>query len=165
MTLILRYLKICALALAATPFAGNANAETLDAVTIQELLNNPAMLSNDELSKNYEAQAVQIQVMILVVFTPLEALIPGVVAKVTEISICESGLQQLWPDGSLKVNPDPDSSAAGAMQVLLDTHRTDYQRIGLDPSNAPDNILFSRYMVERKWRVGRENVFEDWVCA
>lgn len=161
---------IYALALAATTmFAGNANAQTLDADAIQELLEHPVMVDNDELSLDAAEQASQVKAMIQVVFEPLEVVVPGVVDEMKRIGYCESNLNHLWPEnhpqaGELKVNSDPKSSASGVMQVLLITHQPDYQRYGLDPRNAPDNLVFSRYMVERKLRAGRPP-FEDWVCA
>jgi len=154
-----------AFALAAMLFAGNANAETLDAQEIKRLLEQPEMLDNNELSPDPVEQAKQVEAMIEVVFEPLEQRVPGIVDKVIDITDCESGLNHLWPDGTLKINPDPKSSAAGAMQILLITHRPDYQRVGLDPKNAPENFIFGRYMIERKLKQGRKNPYEDWVCA
>lgn len=160
----------CALALAAIMFfAGNANAHTLDAEGVQKLLEHPAMVNNDELSLIATEQAQQIETMIELVFAPLETAIPGAVSTVKQIGLCESGLNHIWNEsdpraGTLIENSDPDSSAAGVLQVLLKTHRSDYQRIGLDPRNAADNIVFSRVLVERKLRAGRPP-FEDWECA
>lgn len=139
---------ICAVALAAIAFAGNANAEMLD---------------NNELSANPAVQAEQIETMIEVVFEPLEPQVPGIVDKMMDIAQCESTMQHLLPNRRLVRNTK--SSAAGVFQVLLVLHRPDYQKLGLDPRNVSDNIEFSAYLVERKIRQGRRNVFEDWVCA
>lgn len=122
------------------------------------------LLDNEQLSLDPTEQKEQLEVMIEVVFKPLEQKVPGIVSKMKNIADCESNIQHLLPDGSLKVNPDPDSSASGVFQVLLITHRPDYQRIDLDPRNAADNVKFARYMVERKLRSGRPP-FEDWVCT
>jgi hypothetical protein len=142
--------SISALAIAATLFATAANAE---------------LLANSDLSLDPVEQATQVDAMIAVVFEPLEPKIPGIVDKMVDIADCESNRNQLRPDGSLKENSDPDSSAAGVFQILLITHRPDYERKNLNPVEVADNIRFARYMVERKHRRGRENVYEDWECA
>ena len=130
--------------------AGNANAEMLD---------------NNELSQNATVQAEQVVNMIEIVFEPLESIVPGIVDKMIDIGDCESGLNQLRPNRTLIVNPDPNSSAAGVFQILLITHKPDYQRENLNPAEVADNIQFARFMVERKIGQGRNNVYEDWVCA
>ncbi len=140
-------------------------AAPVSATSVPEMLSHPLMVSNENLSSDPGEQAVQIATMLRVVFEPLEPSFPGVVDRIIDVGDCESGLNQLEPDGRLRVNPDPKSSAGGALQVLLNTHKPDYLRVGLNPREAPDNLIFGRFLVERKLRQGRRNPLEDWVCA
>ena len=157
--------SLCALTLVAITvmIAGNANAHhTLTAEVIEEILEQPEMLDNSELSLNPAEQAEQIEAMIEEVFEPMEEVVPGIVDKMNDIAECESNKLQLDVNGRLIRGQTSDS---GIFQVLLVTHRPDYQRIRLDPQNAPDNVVFARFLVERKVKQGRRNVYEDWVCA
>jgi len=146
---------ICALALAAVAFAGNANAE---------------MLENSELSLNPEIQTEQIETMIAIVFDPLEAKVPGIVNKMIDIADCESYggndgmIMHINPEGEIVANSSPRSSATGVLQVLLITHRPTYTEMGLDPIQVGDNLMFGRHLVEGRLERG-QHPFADWVCA
>jgi len=78
---------ICALALPAFGIAGNANAETLDLEAAQKLLQDPVMITNDELSLDPAVQTKQIEAMIEVAF---EDKGPAVVKRMIKIADCES---------------------------------------------------------------------------
>ena len=101
-------------------------------------------------------------------FAPLEPAIPGVVDAMIQIADCESYggqdgmLMHIDPDGELVENPR--SSATGVFQVLLYTHRDDYESLGLDPRSVLDNIKFARKLVERRYMRGL-NPYEDWECS
>jgi len=125
-------------------------------------------LSNARLSSDPLAQTEQIKEEIVTVFSPLEPAIPGVVEAMIQIADCESYggqdgmLMHIDPDGELVENPR--SSATGVFQVLLYTHRDDYESLGLDPRSVLDNIKFARKLVERRYMRGL-NPYEDWECS
>jgi len=145
--------KIYALALAATMLAGNANAEMLD---------------NGELSLDPAEQTEQIESMIEIVFEPMEKKVPGIIKKMTKIADCESyggndGLiMHIKSDGALARNSK--STATGAFQVLLGYHRKTYSKLGLDPRQVEDNLLFARFLVEGRISRGQW-AYADWECA
>ena len=125
-------------------------------------------LSNARLSPDPLVQTDQIKEEITKVFAPLEPEVPGVVEAMIHIADCESYggqngmLMHINPDGELVENPY--SSAAGVFQVLLYTHRDDYEALGLDPRSVLDNIKFARKLVERRVQRGL-NPYGDWECA
>jgi len=125
-------------------------------------------LSNARLSADPDEQTEQITKEIKKVFAPLEPSIPGVVEAMLQIADCESYggrdgmLMHIGPDGELIENPD--SSAAGVFQILLYTHRSDYEAMGLNPQSVMDNILFARKLVERRHSSGL-NPYGAWECA
>lgn len=125
-------------------------------------------LSNARLSAEPLVQTEQIKEEIKKVFAPLEPEIPGVVEAMTNIADCESYggndgmLMHIGPDGELIDNAH--SSAAGVFQVLLYTHRPDYEELGLDPRSVLDNIQFARVLVERRHNRGL-NPYGDWECS
>lgn len=128
----------------------------------------PLPLSNARLSSDPDTQTQQIKEEIIKVFSPLEPVIPGVVATMIQIADCESyggpdgRLMHIGPDGELVANPR--SSATGVFQVLLYTHRDDYEALGLDPRSVVDNIAFARKLVERRHLRGL-NPYGDWECS
>ena len=71
-------------------------------------------------------------------------------------------LMHIGPDGELVANHR--SSAAGVFQVLLYTHQSDYEELGLDPRGVLDNIEFARKLVERRHLRGL-NPYGDWQCT
>ena len=125
-------------------------------------------LSNARLSDDPYLQTEQIKQEITKVFAPLEPTVPGVVEAMIRIADCESYggldgmLMHIGPDGGLVENPH--SSAAGVFQVLLYTHRSDYEELGLDPRGVIDNIWFARKLVERRLQRGL-SPYGDWQCA
>jgi len=125
-------------------------------------------LSNARLSSDPDAQTEQIKEEITKVFAPLEPAIPGVVEAMIRIADCESYggqdgmLMHIGPDGELVENSR--SSAAGVFQVLLYTHRDDYEALGLDPRGVLDNIKFARKLVERR-HVRGLSPYGDWECS
>jgi len=125
-------------------------------------------LSNARLSGDPYQQTNQIKTEIRRVFSPLETLIPGVTEAMIKIADCESYggddgmLMHIGPDGELVANHR--SSAAGVFQVLLYTHQSDYQELGLDPRGVLDNIEFARKLVERRYLRGL-NPYGDWQCT
>ena len=125
-------------------------------------------LSNARLSPEPEVQTKQIKEEIIEVFSPLEPVIPGVVEAMIQIADCESYggqdgmLMHIDPDGELVENPR--SSAAGVFQVLLYTHRADYEELGLNPRSVLDNIKFARKLVERR-HVRGSDPYGDWECS
>jgi len=125
-------------------------------------------LSNARLSEDPYTQTKQIKEEIIAVFTPLEPVIPGVVEAMIQIADCESYggqdglLMHIGPDGELVENSR--SSAAGVFQVLLYTHRDDYEALGLDPRSVIDNIKFARKLVERR-HLRELDPYGDWECS
>jgi hypothetical protein len=125
-------------------------------------------LSNARLSTDPLTQTQQLKEEIIKIFTPLESAIPGVVTAMIRIADCESYggydgmLMHIGPDGELVKNPR--SSAAGVFQVLLYTHRSDYEALGLDPRSVIDNIKFARKLVERR-HVRGLSPYGDWECS
>jgi hypothetical protein len=71
-------------------------------------------------------------------------------------------LMHIGPEGALVENSR--SSAAGVFQVLLYTHRADYESLGLNPKGVLDNIYFARELVLRRHERGL-NPYGDWECA
>lgn len=128
----------------------------------------PLPLSNARLSPDPSTQTAQIISVIEQTFAPLEDDIPGVVESMIQIADCESygGIDGMLmhkdPAGELVKNPR--SSAAGVFQVLLYTHRSDYEDLGLDPRGVVDNIQFARKLVERRHERGL-NPYGDWECS
>ncbi len=135
---------------------------------IQPPVATPLALSNARLSSDPLAQTQQIKAEITKVFAPLEPAIPGVVEAMIRIADCESYggpdgmLMHVGPDGELVENPR--SSATGVFQVLLYTHRDDYEALGLDPRSVLDNIKFARKLVERRHIQGVDP-YADWECS
>ena len=144
----------CALALAAFGIAGNANAETLDLEAAQKLLQDPVMITNDELSLDPAVQTKQIEAMIEVAF---EDKGPAVVKRMIKIADCESYggshdgmIMHIGTDGDIVENDAPNSSATGALMVLLVTHREEYTRLDLDPKQVAENIVFGRRLMDMR---------------
>jgi hypothetical protein len=162
----------CALALAAIVFASAANAHhTLNPEAIEELLEHPAMIDNADLSLDPATQTRQIEAIIDVVFRPLEPFHPGIVNRMTSISDCESWgggdgmIMHIDPQGDIVENPDPESSATGALMVLLKTHRSNYAQLGLNPLQVSENIVFGRVLLEERISWGTW-IYEPWKqCA
>jgi hypothetical protein len=125
-------------------------------------------LSNARLSSDPLAQTQQLKEEIVKVFSPLESAIPGVAEAMIRIADCESYggqdgmLMHIGPDGELVENSR--SSATGVFQVLLYTHRSDYEALELDPRSVIDNIKFARKLVERRQARGL-NPYGDWECS
>jgi len=125
-------------------------------------------LSNARLSADPYLQTKQIKAEIIRVFEPLEPRIPGVVEAMITIADCESyggfdgNLMHIDPDGELVKNSR--SSAAGVFQVLLYTHRADYEALGLNPRGVLDNIEFARELVLRRYERGLDP-YGPWECA
>ena len=125
-------------------------------------------LSNARLSEDPYVQTNQITAEIERIFQPLESEIPGVVEAMINIADCESyggddgKLMHIGPDGKLVANPK--SSAAGVFQVLLYTHQSDYEELGLNPIGVLDNIEFARELVIRRHQRGLDP-YGDWECA
>lgn len=125
-------------------------------------------LSNARLSDDPYEQTKQIKAEIERIFQPLEQEIPGVVGAMINIADCESyggndgKLMHIGPDGNLVANHK--SSAAGVFQVLLYTHQSDYEELGLNPVGVLDNIEFARELVTRRHMRGLDP-YGDWECA
>ena len=125
-------------------------------------------LSNARLSADPATQTAQIKQVIEDTFAPLESEIPGVTKTMINIADCESYggidgmLMHIDPTGELITNAH--SSAAGVFQVLLYTHRSDYENLGLDPRGVLDNVQFARELVERRHNRGLYP-YGDWECA
>lgn len=157
---------LCALALAATLFAGNANAETLDGQEIQRLLQHPAMLDNSELSLEPATQTKQIVAMIEVVFEPLEAKIPGIIDKTIFVIDCETHnhrdgkITHLDGYGNLIKNATT-RRAKGAFQIVPNPHDHVAAAKGLDLNEIADQVIYAKFLIEGQ--LGRGNdPLEDW---
>jgi len=160
----MKRILLCALALAATvSCAGNAIAQILDAQEIENLLEQPEMLDNNELSLDPATQAEQIEAMIEVVFEPLEPIIPGIVAKMTDIGVCESGLQHLDENGNIILNTKT-KRAKGVFQIVPNPHDRTSGEMGLDTDHANTQIVYARFLVQDRVRMGHW-AYKDWVCA
>jgi hypothetical protein len=143
-----------AFALAATLFAGNANAE---------------MLENSELSLDPVQQTDQIEAMIETVFEPLEKKVPGVVKKMIKIADCESyggrdGLIMHVDQSGQLIRNTETKRARGVFQIVPNPHDKMAASMGLDVVKVSDNIQYSRFLVEDRIRMGHKP-FTDWVCA
>jgi hypothetical protein len=161
---LLRTLRNSTIALMATiTFAGSASAEMLDAQEIQELLEHPIMVDNSELSLDPSTQAEQIEAMIEVVFEPLESVIPGIVDKMNDIGVCESGLQHLDENGNIILNFET-KRAKGVFQIVPNPHDRTSGEMGLDTDQANTHIVYARFLVQDRVRMG-DGPYTDWVCA
>jgi hypothetical protein len=143
-----------AFALAATLFAGNANAE---------------MLENSELSLDPVQQTDQIEAMIATVFEPLEKKVPGVMKKMIKIADCESyggrdGLIMHVDQSGQLIRNTETKRARGVFQIVPNPHDKMAASMGLDVVKVSDNIQYSRFLVEDRIRMGHKP-FTDWVCA
>ena len=70
---------------------------------------------------------------------------PNNTREMLAIASCESrGFVHREADGRLIKNPK--SSASGVFQVLLYTHRPDYERMGLDMQNIDDYMRFVQHL-------------------
>jgi hypothetical protein len=152
MTLILRSLVICALALAATPFAGNANAERL---------------LNSDLDPNDPQQQTELITEVIVKeFAVLEPLVPGVVATMIDIFDCETNSSRngliihLKPDGELIRNYET-KRAFGFAQLVPRPHVRMATSKGLDLQEVHDQVEYSVFLVKDRIRMG-DHPLEDW---
>ena len=160
---------ICALALVAGLTATAATAETLDLEAAHELLQDPAMLTNDELSLDPAVQTQQIEAMIAVAFADKG---PEVVANMIKIADCESYgghrdgmIMHIDPAGYIVENSAPNSSATGALMVLLNMHRPEYSSLDLDPKQVAENIVFGRHLMGQRVEWGHW-IYAPWKpCA
>lgn len=71
------------------------------------------------------------------------------------VADCESGMRQYNNDGTLLVNPAPNSSASGIFQILTITHGPEARRLGLDLTTPEGNMEFAEHLYER-------NGLRDW---
>jgi hypothetical protein len=62
-----------------------------------------------------------------------------------EIIQCESGWQQRWPDGTIKVS----NGNIGLAQINKGAHHVEYERLGLDPYDPYDNIRYAIILYKR----------------
>jgi len=70
----------------------------------------------------------------------------------TEIIRCESGWEQLWSDGTVKVS----NGNIGLAQINATAHEEEYKRLGLDPYDTFENLTYAVILYKREgvtpWR-------------
>lgn len=71
------------------------------------------------------------------------------------VAQCESGFRQFNDDGSLLVNPAPDSSATRIFQILHITHGPHALSMGMDITTPEGNMDYAEYLYN-------QNGLRDW---
>ena len=69
----------------------------------------------------------------------------------SEIVRCESGWEQCWADGTVKVS----KGNIGLAQINWWSHHKEYEQLGLDPNDAFQNLTFAVILYKR-------NGIRDW---
>lgn len=77
------------------------------------------------------------------------------------VAECEStGLLHWLPDGSLRPHSTHSSSARGVLQILIDLHGPDIERMGLDMNDIDDYMVFARHLYDTQ---GPQNAWKECV--
>jgi len=159
---------ILAATMAVVAMAGSADAhQTLNADAIEEILEHPVMVGNEDLVLDPGQQTQQIVAMVDEVMSPLEHRVPGVVEKFVKILDCETHnhwdgkITHLDANGHIVRNAET-GRAKGAAQLVPNPHDRTSSRMGLDLNQIDEQIVYARFLIEDRIRMG-DHPLEDWI--
>lgn len=114
--------------------------------------------TNTQLSRDPTVQTEQIKAIVREVFAGEPEWIVQTFIKILR---CESEIKHIEKDGSLVSNPN--SSAAGVAQILLQTHGKEIERLNLDLdlTQIRDHLTYAKFLITRKMKAGQDP-FLDW---
>lgn len=78
-------------------------------------------------------------------------------AHMLSVAECESGLTH-YKDGGGVIRGNVTPSDTGVMQISLDHHQKEVDRLGLDMEDLYDNLTYARILYEQEGS-------KPWVCS